>query len=75
MTRKDYRLIADVLRVAYPTGDPNDRDVYLVTRYWRLIVDLMAHELRRTSPYDLNGNRRFDRIRFYQACGVEDPPD
>jgi hypothetical protein len=74
MTRKDFRLIADVLRQERP--DAADKDAFSRTPWeagtydeWSTIVIRTARTLRNDSGYDLNGNRRFRSDLFYAACG------
>lgn len=55
MTRKDYQLIADVIRTSYSA------DVYKDLR-WRLAMEF-ADALAATNP-------RFDRERFLKACNT-----
>jgi hypothetical protein len=74
MTRKDFRLIAEVLRQERPDAadvDPFARDKWASGTYdeWSTVVIRMARALRDDSGYDLNGNRRFDIDRFYAAAG------
>lgn len=57
MTRKDYRLIAGVLKDTHATP--------------RTCAQ-MANELHRASGYTPNGNKSFDDNKFLQACGVQD---
>ena len=74
MTRKDFRLIAEVLRSERPDAadvDAFERSPWETGTYdeWCTTVLSMAAMLDADSGYDLNGNRRFDRARFYAACG------
>lgn len=58
MTRKDFQLIADALRVAReyePTGSPE--------AILALVADVFADKLAGTNP-------NFDRARFLKACEV-----
>ena len=59
MSKKDYELIARVLRsrVGYFTSRDGQDALAIVARDF-------ASELQTTNP-------RFDRARFLQACGVE----
>ena len=66
MTRKDYRLLAAALRDTRDTLPADNLGP------WRLTVVAIADALSADSGYDLNGNRRFDRERFYAAAGMVD---
>jgi hypothetical protein len=74
MTRKDYGVIAAVLRAERPDAadvDAFDRDPWAAGTYdeWSTIVLATARMLRDQSGLDINGNRLFDADRFYSACG------
>lgn len=58
MTRKDFELIASVIRDARL-----ERPLFRPA--WDYIAQDFARELRGT-------NSNFDRLRFLEACGVED---
>lgn len=58
MTKKDYELIASVLRDEYIYSPPEHKKVI------EGVAELMAQRLR-------GDNIRFDSLRFYQACGIE----
>jgi hypothetical protein len=64
MTRKDYVLIAATLASHRRVDYPNRTD-YLV------LCERFAEALERSSGFNANGNRRFDRDRFLAACGVD----
>jgi len=55
MTRKDYKLIAEVLQ------DTNAKPAQCLA---------MANALHRASGYTPNGNKSFDNQKFLIACGV-----
>jgi len=57
MTKKDYELIASVLRERL--GDSYDN------AYARLLVKKMADALAKQNP-------KFNRHKFLQACGIEE---
>lgn len=52
MTRKDFEMLAQVLRVHRPRP---------TTMAWELFLVDMTDELQRTNP-------RFDAVRFREAC-------
>ena len=56
MTRKDYNLIAEVLKNTKATAETCRE---------------MASELHKASKYTPNGNKSFDDDRFLKACGIE----
>lgn len=56
MTKKDYELIAKVLKSTEPSGDDP-----AATVQWEETVKAFASVLTST-------NGKFDRVRFYQAC-------
>lgn len=58
MTRKDYELIARVLRDKHERWDATGQMAV------RAIAEAFATELATTNP-------RFDRARFLKACGVD----
>ena len=62
MTRKDYELIAEIIRVAmYTTNKYNEEQ----GKSWVEHIALeFSDSLRSTNP-------RFDRARFLTACGVK----
>ncbi len=55
MTRKDYELIAEVIRKLKLVGDESIREH---------VASDMAFALQSTNPL-------FDRVRFLRACGVQ----
>ena len=57
MTRKDYQLIADVLKNNHAPAE---------------LCKEMADELHRASGYTPNGNKSFNDDKFLKACGVKD---
>jgi hypothetical protein len=61
MTRKDYEIIAAVLRRTKPVGSNWSKDNYAS---WRGIVREFAEQLAL-------GNSRFQADRFEAACGVD----
>lgn len=69
MTRKDYEKIAAILRETRPEQYPGEplTNGTTAAAEWIWIVGRFAVMLADDSGYDLNGNRRFDRERFWQA--------
>lgn len=65
MTRKDFELIADILRGAVPAWGPDiTAEEFAGQRaQHEWTVTVFAHRLRATNP-------RFDVARFKAACGV-----
>lgn len=65
MTRKDYVKIAAVLNETRgaPQGNGSESDAALFQ--WTQDVAAIAYLLAADNP-------RFDRARFYKACGMED---
>lgn len=62
MTRKDYQLIADVLRQAYDNPLPDgDREI----DGWQDAIDVITNDLKRVLAAD---NDRFDPVRFIAAA-------
>ena len=59
MTRKDFQLIADAMREAFPGREISDAYVT-----WATACHKLANGLETTNP-------RFDRSRFLAACGLE----
>lgn len=59
MTRKDYELIAGVLRVARDTWAGNNSGTWAVEGIAQRLSDALAAD-----------NPRFDRERSLRACGV-----
>jgi hypothetical protein len=55
MTRKDYQLIAEVLKDTEATEKT---------------IKTMAEELYKASKYTLNGNKSFNTYKFERACGI-----
>lgn len=73
MTRKDYVLIAEVLKNALDGQKPNSHcQVKDATTAIYNIANDMADRLRQASGYTLNGNKSFDKTKFLTACGVRD---
>jgi len=62
MTKKDYVRIAAVFSVNRPSIYGTDETEKTT---WRVLVRCMAETLATDNP-------RFDRARFYKACGMED---
>jgi hypothetical protein len=64
MTKKDYELIAEGLEASrYLIGVSNDTEAM-----YRNIVSNIASSLK-------NDNPRFDRVKFYRACGLTSEAD
>jgi len=70
MTKKDYELIASVIKgrmdnaiESYHFGY-SDKDIQHATNTLADLADFMAYELSQDNP-------RFDRQRFLQACGIK----
>lgn len=63
MTRKDYRLIAEVFFSRNDMADHIQNTGARRTHYYE-IASSLATELQRDNP-------RFDRERFFKACGFE----
>jgi hypothetical protein len=61
MTRKDFELIADVLRDVRESYADNN----VSTQHVDTVAKCFAIRLQGTNP-------RFDQDRFMRACGVED---
>jgi len=59
MTRKDFELIANVLRIGRTRTDGTPVELSLLAA----IAEDFAAELPRTNP-------NFDRVRFLKACGA-----
>lgn len=57
MTKKDYQLIAGVLKDTNATAKT---------------CQAMADELHRASGYTPNGNKSFNDYKFLTACGVRE---
>lgn len=62
MTKKDYELIAKVLRMQKPAS--KEKAPYLHFQ-WETIVAQFSLELE-------ENNSRFDRSRFLKACGINE---
>ncbi len=62
MTRKDYKLIAEILRDNKPVIEVDGISVW---NYWDDLVFEIAFALAEKNP-------RFDRKKFYKACGKGD---
>jgi len=60
MTRKDYVMIAETLRM-------NRRD-FIQGDDGLMLLDILAHQFANSLQDD---NPRFDRARFLTACGVK----
>jgi hypothetical protein len=67
MTRKDYQLIANVLKAHTPSRGVQAEAQTMLERAWTLrnIALTFAHELASENP-------RFDRAKFLRACGLSD---
>jgi hypothetical protein len=61
MTKKDYILLAKVMR----NCRPQEHEDRVVWKSWRNIVDNLDADL-------FEDNSRFDYARFCKACGMED---
>jgi hypothetical protein len=85
MTRKDYRTLAAVLADTRPDAEDytqhsaiGDNTMYNRIAHkaaedaWRRTAVELANALSDDSGYDLNGNRRFARDRFYAAAGMRE---
>jgi hypothetical protein len=59
MTRKDYVMLADILR--------NNREDFIEGEDGFAVIGIMAHQIADGLQAD---NPRFDRARFLTACGV-----
>lgn len=66
MTRKDFEALARALRDATYGMEASERDG------WRLTVIAVANACHVRGGFDVNGNRKFDRERFYAAAGLVD---
>jgi hypothetical protein len=64
-TRKDLNRLAEALRIARP--EPPEAQRYL---QWVRDVRNVADALEVTTGFTANGNRSFDRDRFYRASGL-----
>lgn len=60
MSRKDYELIASAFKTARPDMSRNDDS----RTQWARGLHVLADGLARDNP-------RFDRSRFYAACGAD----
>lgn len=67
-TRKDLVRLADALSLVKP--DPESQ----TTRYLQWVTDVraIADALEVTTGFTPNGNRSFDRERFYTACRLKE---
>lgn len=65
MSRKDYELIAETLRISKPRRSQTDDIGQALRVSWNNTVENFAAELRGTNP-------RFDAARFRKACGYND---
>jgi hypothetical protein len=63
MSKKNYRALAEAIRRATPLNVSGDG----LTVAW--IVRSITDALEADSGYDVNGNRRFQRDTFLDACG------
>lgn len=63
-TRKDLARIAD----AFAQTKPESWNGY-GTDQWHADIAAVADALEVTTGFNTNGNRKFDRDRFYAACG------
>ena len=64
MTKKDYELIAQAISVEYQETNPdtnNDIEAQTIVTVTNRIADYLSME-----------NPRFDRNKFFKACGIED---
>ena len=59
MTRKDYVMIADILR--------NNREDFIEGEDGFTVIEIIANQMASALQAD---NPRFDRARFLTACGV-----
>lgn len=72
VTRKALERMARELRDVRPNPDAQfvaDRMAYLS---WRECVIALSNALNDHMGLNVNGNRRFNRERFYAAAGLED---
>lgn len=60
MTRKDYVLIADILK--------NNREDFIKGEDGFTVIEIIANQMANALEED---NPRFDRARFLEACGVK----
>lgn len=65
MTKKDYVKIADVLRERLSVNPAHSKEG---SGWYRKGIELVAGDLAIVLTLD---NPRFDRARFYKACGLE----
>jgi hypothetical protein len=74
-TRKDLYRIADAFAQSKPDTKPEAHEYragkLAALEQWLKDVRAVADALEVTTGFTTNGNRRFDRDRFYAACGVE----
>jgi hypothetical protein len=68
MTKKNFEALAEALRERCPNYVVGDDDASLSTRHQR--VGWFQAVSAVTSVCEAN-NPRFDRERFYRACGIE----
>lgn len=69
-TRKDLYRIADALAETRPLDDVRVESG--LDQQWLNDIAAVADALNVTSGLNTNGNRRFDRDRFYEACGAKE---
>jgi len=65
MTRRDYEVIAETLRISKPRRSQTDDIGQALRVSWNNTVENFAAELRGTNPW-------FDPARFRRACGYND---
>jgi hypothetical protein len=65
MTKKDFELLANALRVSKPTIDEAVYPLIAKVEYeqWLTSIEYIVDALRTTNP-------RFNKVKFMNACGV-----
>jgi len=66
MTRKDYELIAHEIRTSVDQHAEDDDIMGVIAG----LAHRLAGRLSDEGGLDINGNRRFKRDKFLDACGV-----
>lgn len=68
MTRKDYKLIAEAIKIALDSiGCGDSQEEFNV---WHSAIGSVAHGIAMSFAED---NPRFDQERFLDACGITSP--
>ena len=71
MTRKDYELIAEIMRAAKPIVHPLISENY--STYWQEVGGLREwnYQCEKFADRFAQQNPKFNREKFLRACGIE----